>query len=272
MGNYITKNNLARFWEDCLSTFRMNGGQLLWQNPNPGEVFANQNITVPNISNYEYTIIGFKINNGSSNGIQYFKFKNVMNSYNYFDFIDGDGNTYHRWCQVYDNTTLKFDVGRFNTYNGSAQTDNSVCIPVAIYGTNDLGYIANASALDAHPIGSFYISSNSTSPASLFGGTWERIKDRFLLGAGDTYTAGDTGGEATHTLTNDEMPSHNHQLATARQYKTGTDTDSNPIKIGRTWQDADGWTGGFYTDNTGGGQPHNNMPPYLVVYMWKRTA
>ena len=54
-----------------------------------------------------------------------------------------------------------------------------------------------------HPVGSIYISENSTSPATLFGGTWERVKDRFLLAAGDTYSAGSTGGSATHTLTVD---------------------------------------------------------------------
>ena len=61
-----------------------------------------------------------------------------------------------------------------------------------------------------YPVGSIYMSVNSTSPATLFGGTWERIKDRFLLAAGDAYAAGGTGGEATHTLTEGEMPAHSH--------------------------------------------------------------
>jgi hypothetical protein len=64
-----------------------------------------------------------------------------------------------------------------------------------------------------YPVGSIYISANSTSPANLFGGTWEQIKDRFLLAAGGTYAAGSTGGEATHTLTVDEMPNHVHPYA-----------------------------------------------------------
>ena len=58
----------------------------------------------------------------------------------------------------------------------------------------------------AHPIGSIYRSVNATNPATLFGGTWEQIKDCFLLSAGDTYAAGSTGGEATHKLTVAEMP------------------------------------------------------------------
>lgn len=119
------------------------------------------------------------------------------------------------------------------------------------------------SALDIYPVGSIYMSANSTSPATLFGGTWEQIQDTFLLSAGSTYTAGDTGGEATHTLTVDEIPSHTHtyfeidiNAGQGRQANWGNDI------YGRTTN----------TGSTGGGQAHNNMPPYLVVYMWKRTA
>ena len=102
------------------------------------------------------------------------------------------------------------------------------------------------------------MSVNSTSPATLFGGTWEQIQDTFLLSAGSTYTAGDTGGEATHTLTVDEIPSHNHS------YSAST-TNSNH-------SGGDGYhylaqNYGTTTGNTGGGLAHNNMPPYLVVYM-----
>lgn len=71
-----------------------------------------------------------------------------------------------------------------------------------------------------YPIGSIYLSENSTSPATLFGGTWTQIKDKFLLTAGDTYKAGNTGGSSTHkhttaghTLTTNEMPSHTHEYA-----------------------------------------------------------
>lgn len=52
----------------------------------------------------------------------------------------------------------------------------------------------------AHPVGSYYWSSESTDPSTLFGGTWEQVKDRFVLAAGDSYAVGATGGEATHTL------------------------------------------------------------------------
>lgn len=122
-----------------------------------------------------------------------------------------------------------------------------------------------------YPVGAIYMSVSSTSPASLFGGTWEQIENRFLLAAGSSYTAGNTGGEATHTLTKNEMPTHSHEI-----YSGYGDVVSNVSDAYRyqTWGSSDrGWkTGNLGTSNIGGGKAHNNMPPYLVVYMWKRTA
>ena len=116
-----------------------------------------------------------------------------------------------------------------------------------------------------YSVGSIYMSVSSTSPASLFGGTWERIKDRFLLGAGDSYSAGATGGSATHTLTIDEMPSHTHKQSGG---SSGVNNDGSVFQRGysatlKAAADA---------SVTGGGQAHNNMPPYLAIYIWKRTA
>ena len=123
------------------------------------------------------------------------------------------------------------------------------------------------SKLTIYPIGSIYTSVTSTSPATLFGGTWTQLKDRFLLSAGDTYTNGATGGEATHTLTIDEMPSHSHGIygALTGETKPVTNTGNDwGVGISNYWT--------INTSPTGGDQAHNNMPPYLVVYMWKRTA
>ena len=116
-----------------------------------------------------------------------------------------------------------------------------------------------------YPVGSIYISVNNTNPCNYFGGVWERIKDTFLLSAGDTYNAGSTGGEATHTLTVDEIPTHNHTFPIYSG--TGSMADGGYINKGNgVWKD------NTYTTNRGGGKPHNNMPPYLAVYVWKRTA
>lgn len=133
---------------------------------------------------------------------------------------------------------------------------------------------------DIYPVGSFYISTNATDPKTLFGGTWEQIKDTFLLAAGDTYTAGSTGGEAEHILIIDEIPSHSGHLQKNNGHVTigntnrylGRSTLQDYAYGPRGWNDDGG--GEMYPagQSVGGGQPHNNMPPYLTVYVWKRTA
>lgn len=151
-------------------------------------------------------------------------------------------------------------------------------------------YINNLVQNPAYPVGSIYLSVNNISPETLFGGTWIQLKDKFLLTAGDTYTAGDTGGEATHTLTTQEMPSHGHSLSGDGSHThTYTGFIQSAVKSTQEWlaiaharYEGDGTnvppsmnvSGGHShtVQNTGGGQAHNNMPPYIVVYAWYRTA
>lgn len=121
-------------------------------------------------------------------------------------------------------------------------------------------------AASVYPVGSIYLSVDNTDPAALFGGTWERIGGRFLLGADSTYAAGSTGGEAEHTLTIDEMPKHNHEIDNLNA--SGNATPYMTVSA----QDKKGYGGNVQTMYTGGSKPHNNMPPYLAVYMWRRTA
>lgn len=123
-----------------------------------------------------------------------------------------------------------------------------------------------------YPVGSVYISVSTTSPATLFGGEWERLKDRFLLGAGDTYSNGQTGGEAEHTLSIEEIPSHRHKANGQR----ATSSTNGPVVM-RSATLSNAYTENeMFTDYEGGQsdgttKAHNNMPPYLAVYMWKRT-
>ena len=118
-----------------------------------------------------------------------------------------------------------------------------------------------------YPIGAVYISASATDPKTLFGGTWTRIKDRFLLAAGDTFAVGKTGGEASHTLTVDEIPDHTHSYQyTGQSTVIGTDTIRLYDRNGQPNQ----YTG--QQSSNCGGKAHNNMPPYLTVYVWQRTA
>lgn len=126
-----------------------------------------------------------------------------------------------------------------------------------------------------YPVGSIYMSVNSTSPAVLFGGTWEQIEDTFLLSAGSTYSAGSTGGEAEHVLSESEMPKHNHNW---RYVQSTSSSGNGGLTFSSTGVTAWAYEGTVedshyqYIEFRGGNESHNNMPPYLVVYVWKRTA
>ena len=136
--------------------------------------------------------------------------------------------------------------------------------------SNQISNIGSISFDDIYPVGSIYMSVNSTNPRTLFGGTWTQLKDRFLLGAGSTYTNGSTGGEASHTLTVNEMPSHsNAQYVTVGSGGSlSANCDYDSYVSGKARKSSQNVS----TDPAGGGNSHNNMPPYLVVYMWQRTS
>lgn len=137
--------------------------------------------------------------------------------------------------------------------------------------TRTSGGGAGMSLQSVYPVGAVYISMSDTNPETLFGfGTWERIKDRFLLAAGDAYAAGATGGEATHQLTIAEMPYHQHQMVNGNNggYDYSGWTKSTIVLSDAT----KGYAGNANTSYAGESASHNNMPPYLTVYMWHRIA
>lgn len=157
---------------------------------------------------------------------------------------------------------------------------------VRVHGKEILDYV--------YPIGSIYLSVNSMNPATLFGGKWEQLKDRFLLGAG-VYSNGSIGGESAHTLSISELPSHAHDTPFFNNMIDNGEMKSDFIGVfgkGMTasqatketgksvlemwWVNqtnaADGNEPSYLTSAKGGNKAHNNMPPYLVVYMWKRIG
>ena len=156
--------------------------------------------------------------------------------------------------------------------------------PVAIKFSEILGAIEQAKKdilLSAYPVGALFMSTENISPATLFGGTWERIKGRFIWGIEDGEQAGITGGEATHTLTETELPEIDGEFATAvvgqhtnkgvkgHAYGTNFGTFTSG---GITGTDITNETQYGYGYKFGGNQPHNNMPPYYGAYIWRRTA
>ena len=123
-----------------------------------------------------------------------------------------------------------------------------------------------------YPVGSIYVSTSATfNPQTTWGGTWVKTaKGRCLIGANDTYPLGSTGGEETHYLTVDEMPSHNHSSSRINWYNTLQNNGMAAETVAKSNLKVDGPDSN--TSYTGGSKAHNNMQPYLAVYIWERTA
>lgn len=219
--------------------------------------------------------------------------------------------------QVITDGTAEWTVRtHVRSINGTpAKADGDVPVDVGVKTVNGTKPDSSGNVnvtLAAYPIGSIYMSTNSTDPGTLFGGTWQALNEgRVLIGASASHPAGETGGEETHTLTTREMPSHSHSGSTdsaGSHSHSGSATSSGDHKHSITYGSGEQYStmpqydyygtsrSTMYTssagshshsvsidsngshshtvtiNSTGGGQAHNNMQPYLSVYMWKRTA
>lgn len=154
-------------------------------------------------------------------------------------------------------------------------TTNAATIKATIETRPTMAQIVNT----IYPIGSIYISTAAANPADLFTGTqWEAIQDRFLLADGTVYTAGATGGTAAVTLTIQQMPQHTHNfIGVDAQGSTVGPTVAECMAFVGANNGTSGAASGSLIKravmaNAGNGEAHDNMPPYLVVHMWKRTS
>ena len=194
--------------------------------------------------------------------------------------LSGAPTYYSSGTKVYGNNSLyakKSDIPNVSQSTGTSTTE--VMSQKAT--TDALANKLNTSNLlnKIYPVGSIYMSTVNKSPANWgLGGIWTQILGKFLLSSDDflngngvittkgSYHVGDTGGEETHTLTVDEMPSHTHSSQTTVGWQTG---GGNSVgRVTGNNGDYNGWPTTIY--NTGGGLSHNNMPPYYTVYMWRR--
>lgn len=169
-----------------------------------------------------------------------------------------------------------------------ASGENSGQVPTTAWVQKLVAEVYKKAKLDAHPVGSYYWSNDSTSPATLFGGTWEALPPGYTLiaqGSGSdsfgsfTYTAGQKYGERKHPLTTEELAPHTHQ-----ERMTTSDGNPNPLVNLETSGTLSGAvvpqrfdynnkaTETVNTVSTGGGQAHNNIPPVIASYAWRRTA
>lgn len=122
--------------------------------------------------------------------------------------------------------------------------------------------------LNSYPVGAIYMSSSSTSPANLFGGTWSALTDQKMWLPSNSYNS--TGGEWNHTLTINEMPEHTHPqkvtTSAGGNGNTGVRSDYNSDSWGLAYDQ------GVSTYPMGRSYAHNNMPPYRTCFCWRRTS
>ena len=130
--------------------------------------------------------------------------------------------------------------------------------------------VQNMAAICPYRVGDYLQTESPTHPATSWPGTsWVQLQGCMLMGASDTYPVGSEGGEAQHTLTQGEMPSHTHVMngrvigTEDKGAATGLTVNAYPLTYNNSNQT---------TKATGGGQPHNNLPPYRAVYIWRRTS
>lgn len=191
--------------------------------------------------------------------------------------------SYHITTTDLSNNTIIKDYDKDYSFNLTFLSLNGVTISFS-----NKKWYHTVSFIDIiYPIGSIYMSVNSINPSLFIGGTWEQIQDRFLLASGFTYSAGSTGGSSKVALTKAQMPRHNHTQAQHRHKQANKYSDGSG-SAGAYVYSSNRKATDHYTDyqtpvinHTGGtgttnvdanGSPHENMPPYLTVYMWKRIA
>ena len=184
-----------------------------------------------------------------------------------------DFNTEFTAVQTAVNTKAEINGAAAETFSAKTATagTNNREVATTEYVTTA---VAAVDLTTVYPIGSIYMNAtSSTNPATLLGmasTTWVEFGEgRMLLGENSSHANGSTGGAETHTLTTAEMPSHQHNLDKTYYWDTGNLGSLNSL---RGDSDNNSSAGLIKTDLVGGGNAHNNMPPYITVYMWKRTA
>jgi len=176
---------------------------------------------------------------------------------------------------IIDNTTIDDD------FDGKLVLRNDTTSNVELTLSNKQWYHEATFFDKIYPIGSVHITTNSVNPSNYFDGEWERIRDTFLLASGTTYENGATGGSAEVKLTASQsgVPAHNHTYAHSdTTYKLNTTNrkpgTSTAVAYGTSITATANNTTKTSNDNTAqnASEAHNNMPPYLAVYMWERVG
>lgn len=209
----------------------------------------------------------------------------------------GDNGSWTSWVELTSVTSLASKISNVDSrvtnevsarISADSDLQNAINDEKSARQTADINIQSSISTLQTdiknywktiYPIGSIYMSFSNTNPTQLFGGSWNKLSNSFLVGAGDKYAVADTGGEETHTLTIDELPSHDHTAGRYDGYEIYNDTvlktassqtgTFQAVKINTA---STNQSSHIKTNTTGGNQAHNNLPPYIAVNMWRRIG
>lgn len=196
-----------------------------------------------------------------------------------FDFvIDAAAAPEEYWSEyemAYYNTVLSRLEEAVQTVAGASEyaTRAAASAAQAAESAEQARVIAMADAIACFPIGTILMTTSSTNPGTYIGGTWTAIEGTFLLAQSSDHPAGETGGTEEETLTVEEIPIHRHGTYNLLGLPHTPPAGTTATQLWNQRGDSIHYMGSdSLTDFAGGGQPHNNMPPYLAVYVWKRTA
>lgn len=270
----VSSDNLARFKQKCDETYAAIGNipTVSTELVNLGTLSTSGTLTTDQVTQIGTTTIGVTVRASVNGATRFYERVNISGTTAVL--VSADDDALHV-------LTVNLSTRAYTLNDVALGGGGGPDIPTPTTSDNGkvLGVINGAySLLNLFPVGAYYITESVTTPASLFGGEWVQVSGKFLLGQSvqDGYLVGSEGGEKTHTLTTEEMPQHSHkphQFTWVVSY--GGNSGENAISGGNQGNanvfnvDEDQ---NRYTGTAGGNQPHNNMPPYRSVFIWRRTA
>lgn len=270
----VSSDNLARFKQKCDETYAAIGNipTVSTELVNLGTLSTSGTLTADQATQIGTTTVGVTARASVNSVTRFYERVNISGTT--ATLVSADDDALH--VLTVNLSTRAYTLSDVALGGGSGP---EIPTPTTADNGKVLGVANGAySLLNLFPVGAYYITESLMTPASLFGGEWVRVEGKFLIGESLTNGLfhGTEGGEKTHTLTTEEMPQHAHK---PHQYtwivSYGSNSGKNAINAA-TQGNANIFNAdedqNRYTGTAGGNQPHNNMPPYRVVYIWRRTA